>query len=82
MINVQFFASIREAVGTDRQAVNASGIQNIGDLVDRLCQDNPQWEEILKNERVLVALNQEMTNLGARVIDGDEVALFPPVTGG
>lgn len=82
MINVQFFAGIREALGTDRLTVAADGLQTVSDLVEQLCQDHPDWEETLKNERVLVALNQEMTSLSARVLDGDEVALFPPVTGG
>ncbi|MDX1696352.1 MAG: molybdopterin converting factor subunit 1 [Ketobacteraceae bacterium] len=82
MIRVQFFASIRESIGTAGTSVEGEGIVSVADLVDHLCTVHPHWEEALKTDKVLVALNQEMTTMSARVIDGDEVALFPPVTGG
>lgn len=83
MIKVQFFASIREALATDGLVVDcADHVATVNDLVDYLAQKNPEWAHILLGERVLVAVNQEMTHAGARVLEGDEVAFFPPVTGG
>ena len=82
MIKVQFFASIREAVGVGSIEIDLGPQGSVADILDNLCTKYPDWEGVLKNDRVLVALNQEMTHQGARVIDGDEVAFFPPVTGG
>ena len=82
MIMVRLFASIREALGTDSLELESAGLATVEDVVDALCSRGDIWEEVLRNQRVLVAINQEMTSVGARVIDGDEVALFPPVTGG
>lgn len=83
MIKVQFFAGIREAVGTAAVDLDYDPeIRKVMDVVDRLCEQQPSWQTALKNEKVLVALNQEMTQFNASVLDGDEVALFPPVTGG
>lgn len=83
MIKVQFFARTREALGADQVALEwRSNFAQVSDIVTQLCNDRPEWEPTLKDERVLVAVNQEMTSLEANVADGDEVAFFPPVTGG
>ena len=83
MVNVQFFASIREALGVGSVKLDLSEeVSTIEGVLNTLCDQNPGWEETLKDTRVLSALNQEMIPLSAEVSDGDEVAFFPPVTGG
>jgi len=42
----------------------------------------PQWQPILAEKKWLVAVNQAMANMHTSVSDNDEVAFFPPVTGG
>ncbi len=82
-VNVLFFASIREAVGVDRIQVAIKGEHNdIAAVIDKLCQQNPCWAVVIKSRKVLAALNQEMAHFDSTVSDGDEIALFPPVTGG
>ena len=51
----------------------------ISQLVD---QHSPEWLEILTAENIRIAVNQDMINEDVGIIDGDEVAFFPPVTGG
>lgn len=83
MIQVQFFASIRERLGVDSINVDlAVGETSVESVINKLCTTNPEWEDILKDQKVLAAVNQEMSSLESSVNDGDEVAFFPPVTGG
>ena len=83
MIKVRFFARIRESLGREGVDIEFdSAMNSIADVIDRVCALNPEWESVVRDNSVLVALNQEMTHLQAKVLDEDEVALFPPVTGG
>ena len=47
-----------------------------------LLRDNPQWQASLDNRTLLSAVNQDMVPMDSDVNDGDEIAFFPPVTGG
>ena len=75
-ITVRYFASLRETVGRAEDRLDASGIGTVADV----------WAHLAAGtalpERVLIAVNHEYTDLAHPVKDGDEVALFPPVTGG
>lgn len=75
-ITVKYFASLRERVGRAEDRVEASEAATVGDLWQRLAAlpDLPG--------NVLVAVNQEYVDREHPVRDGDEVAFFPPVTGG
>jgi sulfur-carrier protein len=84
MIQVLYFARIRENVGTAKEAVALP--QTIGDvagLVAWLRERGGAWQmELAPGKALRVAVNQRMADLATRIADGDEVALFPPVTGG
>ena len=83
MIKVLYFAAIREEVGAAEEAVEAEGIATVADLLDRLRQRGGGHGTALAPERrVLVAVNQAYAETAQPLADGDEVALFPPVTGG
>lgn len=74
-ITVRFFASIREKLGTGEVLIEAKGISSASDVWDRVAST-----PIPTN--TLVAINQEHVSLAQAVRDGDEVAFFPPITGG
>jgi molybdopterin synthase sulfur carrier subunit len=74
-ITVRYFASIRENVGKSEEAIDANGIFCVRDVWQRV-SDKPV------PDRLLAAVNQEYADLQQHVRDGDEVAFFPPVTGG
>ncbi len=74
-ISVRFFASIREQLGRGQDEVDPQRVENAAD-VWRLVAGSPAPANIL------VAINQEYASLDHAVRGGDEVAFFPPVTGG
>lgn len=83
MIKVVLFASLREDLGINEVEVAAAGINSVDDLIEVLSQLCGQsWQETLTAENVLVAINQNMVKGVISISDGDEVAFFPPVTGG
>ena len=82
MITVVFFASIREAIGTHAVEIEPEGIASVADVVARLRDRGGAWHKTLGAENILMAVNQTMVEPTGAVVDGDEVALFPPVTGG
>jgi molybdopterin synthase sulfur carrier subunit len=76
VISVRFFANLREQLGRAREEVDAEGIATVADVWSRVCPDRPLPRNIL------MAVNMEYAQIGTPVADGDEVAFFPPVTGG
>ncbi len=75
-IHVKYFASLRERMGCAEDVVDAANAATVADVWARVSegQDMPG--------NVLVAVNMEYADLGRAVKDGDEVAFFPPITGG
>lgn len=81
MIKVLFFAQTRELVGTE--SLNVSGhFQTAEDLRKHLAQQGKKWQLALEQGKLLVAINQTLMPLDSPIQNGDEVAFFPPVTGG
>jgi sulfur-carrier protein len=83
-IQLRFFASVREALGTSQEAVALPPeVVTVGDVRVFLRNRGGAWAETLAEGRALrMACNQQMTDAGTRISEGCEVAFFPPVTGG
>ena len=81
MITVLFFAQTRELVGVDKLEVDAQ-FETAEALRHHLAEQGGKWALALKARKLLVAINQSIAPLSASIKDGDEVAFFPPVTGG
>jgi sulfur-carrier protein len=82
MIKVLFFAQLREQLQCSELQVAEPGIKTIQQLRDFLIQQNPHWAVFLMNEKLLMAVNQTIKKASQNLQSGDEVAFFPPVTGG
>ena len=83
-INLKFFASVREAVGTSAETVALpDGVATVGAVREFLVARGGAWAEALGPERALrMAFNHQMCAPEMPVAAGGEVAFFPPVTGG
>lgn len=79
-----YFAWLRTRIGTGEETrTPPAEVRTVGALLDWLKQQSPGHAEALKNlDVVRVAVNQEHVQRDAPVGPNDEVALFPPVTGG
>jgi len=83
-IEVLYFARLREVFGREREQVELPGnVQDVGGLTAWLRSRGETWErELAPGRPVRIAVNQDMAAADTPVGDGDEVAFFPPVTGG
>jgi sulfur-carrier protein len=84
VLRVLFFAAIRERLGQARIDLEAEpACATVDGLIDRL--DNlllPGCAAVLRADNTIVAVNREVLGRQAALSDGDEVAFYPPVTGG
>ena len=74
-ITVRYFASLRERLGRGQDIIDGAGVATVSDVWNKSAQ-------IPLPENVLAAVNMEYVKPDRPVRDGDEVAFFPPVTGG
>lgn len=82
MIKVCFFANLRERLQCSELLIDSFSGNQIRDLLAHIVELNPQWSELLASKNILISHNFVMANLETRLQTGDEVAFFPPVTGG
>lgn len=83
-IDIRFFASLREAVGTSHERVELPDhVTTVGELQQWLAGRGEVWMQALAPDRaVRSALDHALVGPEADLHEGAEVAFFPPVTGG
>lgn len=81
MINVLFFAQTRELIGIPSLYVDIQSI-TVGHLRRELCLRGDSWLYALGEKSTLCAVNKQLVDDNYLIHNGDEVAFFPPVTGG
>jgi len=83
-MRVCYFGKLREQLKQAEESLDMPpGAQTVASVVDLLRARGGDWSEALNDQgSVLVAVNQRMGTRQTPVTDTDEVAFFPPVTGG
>ncbi len=81
-IRLKLFASLRELAGHAEEQLALSGPHSVGSVRALLAARGDRWQALLDCARVRAALNQQLASEHALLSEGDELAFFPPVTGG
>lgn len=74
-VTVKYFASMRDRMGKGEETVNLDNAVTVAELWQKISTENMP-------DNTLIAVNMEYTDRDSMVNNGDEVAFFPPVTGG
>lgn len=84
MIQILYFARLRERLDSPGERLPLPPeVETVAELIAHLRARGGIWSEAMSDgERLMMAVNQELARPETRLEDGDEVALFPPVTGG
>ena len=83
-VKLFYFAKIRESLGINQEEIDlVNNIKTVADLIDVLKNRGIQWQSIFEMSSSLrVAVNQELVETNHAINANDEVAFFPPITGG
>lgn len=79
-IRILFFASLADIAGMRDTSLDAAGLTDVNSVFEKFARDFPSLESYRSS--VLFALNSEYVRPDSPVKDGDELAFFPPVSGG
>jgi len=83
MLDIFYFASFREALGQSQEQLPLASYKTVACLLDDLSKRGDAWQLALSaNPNLQIAVNQTIADRSTRLTAGDEIALFPPVTGG
>jgi molybdopterin synthase sulfur carrier subunit len=83
MLKILYFASLRETLGLGAEDLPLPpGVHDVGGLLAVLVARGGDWQKLATVKNLRYAVNQEMARLDTPLRAGDEVAFFPPVTGG
>ena len=83
MIQIVYFARVREAVGVDGEQADVEAGTSIAKLIDLLANLSERHAAAFSDRRTLrFAIDQKMVRADAVLDDAQELAIFPPVTGG
>lgn len=82
MIKVLFFASLRDQLKVSELQLESVKNPDVNGLIDNLIAQGPLWDKAFTNKSIMVAVNQTMSKKSCVLNAGDEIAFFPPVTGG
>lgn len=83
-MKILYFAWLRQRIGAGEETVDPPAeVRDVAGLVEWLKTRGPGYEEALRDTSAIrIAVNQEFAAMDAAVAPGDEIALFPPMTGG
>jgi molybdopterin synthase sulfur carrier subunit len=82
-MKILYFAWLKAKIGTGEETLDAPQAATVAELIEQLKRRGPGYAEAFANlTAIRVAVNQDFAEFDQHLAPGDEVAFFPPVTGG
>lgn len=82
MVKVRFFAVLKKIVGKEEVVLNVEKGTTLEQLISKLERDLPPLQQVMKEGKVLISVNQEVVPKECLIQNGDEIAFLPPFAGG
>ena len=82
MITVKYFASLKAIAEKEEEQIEVQNSISIDQLSDIISKTSPKMADIIRDNKIMVSVNQEMVDANTVIHDGDEVAFLPPFSGG
>ena len=79
---IKYFAWIKDITKIDQEKINKDYPQSISELKEYLSKKYPDLEKHINKETLRYAVNMEYTSVNEKLSSYDEIAIFPPVSGG
>ncbi len=81
-VKIRFFAGFREKTGMDEMSLEIGDQTTVAQIINELTESLEGLNELLMGGTAIVAVNQEVVKPESIIHAGDEIAIFPPVSGG
>ena len=82
MITVKYFASLKAIAEKEEEQIEIQSSISMDQLSDIISKTSPKMADIIRDNKIMISVNQEMTDADTVIHDGDEVAFLPPFSGG
>jgi molybdopterin converting factor subunit 1 len=82
MITVKFFASLKAIAEKEEEQIEVQSSISMDQLSDIISKTSPKMGHIIRDNKIMISVNQEMADADTVIHDGDEVAFLPPFSGG
>ena len=82
MVVIKLFAGFREKAKREKLEIDVSGETTLDEIIILLKKELPELKEFFESKTAVIAINHEVAELKSRVKNEDEIAIFPPVSGG
>ena len=82
MIKVKYFASLKAIAEKEEEQIEVQSSISIDQLSDLISKTSPKMADIIRDNKIMISVNQEMADADTVIHDGDEVAFLPPFSGG
>jgi molybdopterin converting factor subunit 1 len=82
MITVKYFASLKAIAKKEEEQIEVQSSISMDQLSDIISKTSPKMADIIRDNKIMISVNQEMADADTVIHDGDEVAFLPPFSGG
>ena len=82
MITVKYFASLKAIAKKEEEQIEVQSSISMDQLSNIISKTSPKMADIIRDNKIMISVNQEMADADTVIHDGDEVAFLPPFSGG